>query len=76
MSILSQSSKTRGELTDYLCLNIETYMQEGSGNGAKGVSRVVIANQLGQRVFDTQIKLVNPAQTKGKSQANFIKAQA
>ena len=50
-------------------------MQEGTGNGTKGISRVVITNQFGQRVFDTQVKLVNPAQTKGKSQSNFIKAQ-
>ena len=42
--LLNQSSKTRGELTDFLCIDIETYMQEGTGNGAKGISRVVIIN--------------------------------
>ena len=42
-------------------------MQEGTGNGAKGVSRVVMINELGQMIFDTQVKLINPAITNGKT---------
>ena len=50
------------EYIDLLTFNIETYCQEVTGNGLKGVSRVVIVNDKnkGQRVFDTQIMLINP----------------
>jgi hypothetical protein len=59
-------------MTEAITLNIETYMMEGTGNGAKGVSRVVIINENGQRLLDTQVKLINPAETKGRSQRKFM----
>jgi hypothetical protein len=66
VELLSQKSEKVGEMTEAITLNIETYMQEGTGNGAKGVSRVVIINEHGQRLLDTQIKLINFASTKGR----------
>ena len=59
--ILKQGLSQKGELTDLLAFNIETYCQEGTSNGLKGVSRVVIVNDKSQRVFDTQIMLIDPA---------------
>ena len=45
-NILKQGPSPKGELTDLLAFNIETYCQ-GTGNGLKGVSRVVIVNDKG-----------------------------
>lgn len=45
--LLNQKPKHVLNLTDAMTLNIETYMQEGTGNGAKGVSRVTMINELG-----------------------------
>ena len=44
--ILSQPAEIKSDFkhSQYLCLNIETYCQEGTDNGMKGVSRVVIVN--------------------------------
>ena len=62
---MEQAAEAQGKLTPCLAFNIETYCQwnesEGTSNAQKGVSRVVLVNELGQRVFDTQIRLVNPS---------------
>ncbi len=71
--IMGQGSQVKGELTNILSFNIETYCQEGSGNGLKGVCRVVLANEFGQRVFDSQIKMIKPAQTSNRKQAQFLR---
>lgn len=65
--MMEQVSEAQGKLTPCLAFNIETYAQwsslaeDGIPNGTKGVSRVVLINELGQRVFDTQVKLVHPS---------------
>ena len=68
LSILRRSAELKGKLTNSIGFEIESYSKEGTANGVKGVSRVVLINEFGQRVLDTQIKLVGAAQTKGKQQ--------
>ena len=41
-------------------------MKASSGNTAKGVSRVVLVNENGERILDAQVKMTDVAQTKGK----------
>lgn len=74
MAILGQDIEIKGKVTEHLCFNIETYCQEG--NKQKGVSRVVLVNELGQRVLDTQIKIVNPAISQRKQQGFLLKQWA
>ena len=49
MKILDQSSTYKGEPSDVLALNIETYAQNAQNDFGlkKGVSRVVLVNELG-----------------------------
>jgi hypothetical protein len=63
--ILAREPHNKGQMTPFLAFNIETYCQTES-NSSKGVSRVVIVNELGERIIDTQIKLVNPAMSHRK----------
>lgn len=71
--VLAQSIEAQGKLTPCLSFNIETYCQydaeAGSSAGNKGVSRVVLVNELGQRVFDTQVRLINPSPSSNRQQA-------
>ena len=73
MGILQRSAEVKGPMTNALCFNIESYSKEGTANGSKGVSRVVLINEFGQRILDTQIKLVGAAQTKGKQQTQILR---
>jgi hypothetical protein len=68
----------RGALTPVLGFEIETYCQENEGtfNGMKGVSRVVLVNMHGERVIDTYIKLYNEAPSTRKGQSMVIKQWA
>jgi hypothetical protein len=45
--ILERTVEKKGKMTECLGFNIETYCKEGSENGMKGVSRVVLVNELG-----------------------------
>ena len=58
--IMLRPSTIKGKMTECIAFNIETYCQ-GESNGMKGVSRVVLANERGERILDTQIKFVNPS---------------
>lgn len=62
LEILLRSSEHKGALTPILGFEIESYCQESETfNGMKGVSRVVLVNERGERVLDTYIQLVNEA---------------
>jgi len=41
-----------GDMTEAVAIATETYQKAGTGNGAKGLSRVVLVNEMGQRILD------------------------
>ena len=47
MGILNRSADVKGPMTNAIGFNIESYSKEGTGNGVKGVSRVVLINEFG-----------------------------
>ena len=67
----SKKAKIKDNWPKQWGFNIEVYCQEKEGtiNSEKSVSRVVITNNLGQRVFDTEIKLENPAFSSNNKQS-------
>lgn len=70
--ILEKQADKKGELTEFLAFNIETYCQDATVNGTKGVSRATLINERGERILDTQIKLVN-AQSSNRKQAMMLR---
>ena len=70
--VMFREATTKGKMTESVAFNIETYCQ-GEQNGMKGVSRVVLANERGERILDTQIKFVNPSMSARKQQSQAIK---
>ena len=50
LAILERKPDHLGKVTSTLAFNVETYCQ---ANGKMGISRVVLVNETGERVFDT-----------------------
>ena len=44
-------------------------MKANTANSAKGVSRVVLVNEKGERVLDVQIKMTDNVPSKNRQQA-------
>lgn len=68
LSILQMSPNQLGssEESGALSFEIESYMKANTANSAKGVSRVVLVNEKGERVLDVQIKMTDNVPTKNK----------
>ena len=60
-NILKMRSAKAGAITGTIAISTETYQKAGTGNGAKGMSRIVLVNENGQRILDAQIKVTNAA---------------
>jgi hypothetical protein len=54
------------EESGVLSFEIESYMKANKANSSKGVSRVVLVNEKGERILDAQIIMTEFAPTKNK----------
>lgn len=71
LSIMQMSPNQLGESeqSEALSFEIESYMKANTANSAKGVSRVVLVNEKGERVLDVQIKMTDNVPSKNRQQA-------